>query len=167
MRSASGSWQLLWLGLYLFGSFVAAALGGVSTARAIPTWYRTLRKPNWNPPDAVFGPVWTLLYLSMAVAAWLIRRGMSSSPEQVRVGKAALRLWWVQLSLNLGWTLVFFGRRRPDWGLVVISILELTIIATAVAAARVSMTATALLTPYALWTAFASVLNFRIWQLNH
>jgi translocator protein len=167
MRSASGSWQLPWLGVYLFGSFVAAGVGGLSTASAIPTWYRTLRKPDWNPPNAVFGPVWTVLYISMAVAAWLIRRGMSSSPERVRTGEAALRLWWVQLILNLGWTLVFFGRRRPDWGLVVIAILELTIIATTVAAARVSLVAAALLTPYALWTVFASVLNLRIWQLNH
>ena len=167
MRSASDSWQLPWLGLYLFSTFVAAGLGGFSTASSIPTWYRTLRKPDWNPPDAVFGPVWTVLYTCMAFAAWLIRRGMSSNPGRVRTGNAALRLWWVQLILNLAWSLVFFGRRRPDWGLMVIGMLELTIIATTVAAARVSLGAAALLTPYALWTAFASVLNFRIWQLNH
>lgn len=166
MRSIPGSWQLPWLGLYLFGSFVAAALGARSTAKAIPTWYRSLHKPDWNPPDAVFGPVWTVLYLSMAFAAWFIRRGISTSPERGKTGKAALRLWWLQLMLNLGWSLVFFGRRRPDWGLAVIGALELTIIATTALAARVSMLAAALLTPYALWTAFASVLNLRIWQLN-
>ena len=144
-----------------------AGLGGLSTARSIPTWYRALRKPDWNPPDAVFGPVWTVLYTSMAFAAWLIRRDMSNNPGRVKAGNAALRLWWVQLLLNLGWSLVFFGRRRPDWGLAVIGLLELSIIATILAAARISLVAAALLTPYALWTAFASVLNFRIWQLNH
>lgn len=165
MRSAADSWHLPWLGLYLFGSFAAAGLGGLSTARAIPTWYRALRKPGWNPPDAVFGPVWTVLYTFMALAAWLVRRGMKS-PDRGRTGTAALWLWWLQLGLNLGWSVTFFGRRRPGWGLIVIGILEVTIIATTVAAARVSRLAAALLTPYAFWTAFASALNFRIWQLN-
>ena len=165
MRSAADSWHLRWLGLYLFASFAAAGLGGLSTARAIPTWYRTLRKPGWNPPDAVFGPVWTVLYTLIALAAWLLRRGMSNT-ERASTGTTALCLWWLQLGLNLGWSLTFFGRRRPGWGLVVISILEVTIIATTVAAARVSRLAAVLLTPYALWTAFASALNFRIWQLN-
>jgi benzodiazapine receptor len=165
MRSGVDSWHLPWLGLYLFASFTAAGLGGLSTARAIPTWYRTLRKPGWNPPDAVFGPVWTVLYTFMALAASLVRGGMSS-PERATTGTAALWLWWLQLGLNLAWSLTFFGRRRPGWGLVVISILEVTIMTTTVAAARVSRLAAALLTPYALWTAFASALNFRIWQLN-
>jgi benzodiazapine receptor len=165
MRSGVDSWHLPWLGLYLFASFTAAGLGGLSTARAIPTWYRTLRKPGWNPPDAVFGPVWTVLYTFVALAAWLVRGGMSS-PERATTGTAALWLWWLQLGLNLAWSLTFFGRRQPGWGLVVISILEVTIMATTVAAARVSRLAAALLTPYALWTAFASALNFRIWQLN-
>ena len=87
-------------------------------------------------------------------------------PERARTGTAALWLWWLQLTLNLAWSLAFFGQRRPGWGLVVIGILEVTIIATTGAAARVSLLAAALLTPYALWTAFASALNFRIWQLN-
>jgi translocator protein len=165
MRSAAGSRHLLWLALYLFGSFAAAGLGGLSTASAIPTWYRTLRKPGWNPPNAVFGPVWTVLYTFMAVAAWLVRRGMSS-PQHAETGIVALRLWWLQLGLNLAWSLTFFGRRRPGWGLVVISMLEVTIIATTAAAARVSRLSAALLAPYAAWTAFASALNFRIWQLN-
>jgi translocator protein len=165
MRSAADSSRLPWLGLYLFGSFAAAGLGGLSTARAIPTWYRTLRKPGWNPPDAVFGPVWTVLYTFMAVAAWLVRRGMSD-PSRTRTATAALRLWWLQVGLNLGWSLTFFGRRRPGWGLAVIGVLEVSIIATTVMAARVSRLAAALLAPYALWTAFASALNFRIWQLN-
>ncbi len=165
MRSRADSSYLPWLGLYLFGSFAAAGLGGLSTARAIPTWYRTLRKPGWNPPDAVFGPVWTLLYALMALAAWLVRRGMSN-PSRARAGTTALRLWWLQLGFNLGWSLTFFGRRQLGWGLVVITILEVTIVATIVAARRVSRLAAALLAPYALWTAFASALNFRIWQLN-
>jgi translocator protein len=165
MRSAADSRDLRWLALYLFGSFAAAGLGGLSTARAIPTWYRTLRKPGWNPPDAAFGPVWSVLYTFMAFAAWLVRRGMRR-PQCAATGTVALRLWWLQLGLNLAWSLTFFGRRRPGWALVVISMLEVTIIATTVAAARVSRLAAALLTPYAVWAAFASALNFRIWQLN-
>lgn len=165
MRSTADSWRLPWLGFYLFGSFAAAGIGGLSTARAIPSWYRSLRKPGWNPPDAVFGPVWTVLYTCMAAAAWLVHRGMSR-PLHATASRTALRLWWLQLGLNLGWSLAFFGWRRPGWGLVVIAMLEVAIIATTLAAARVSRLAAALLTPYALWTAFASALNLRIWQLN-
>jgi tryptophan-rich sensory protein len=101
----------------------------------------------------------------MAVAAWLVRRAMSK-PSRTTTGAAALRLWWLQLGLNLGWSLIFFGRRQLGWGFVVVSILEVTIVATTVVAARVSRVAAVLLAPFALWTAFASALNFRIWQLN-
>jgi translocator protein len=166
MRSVAPSWHLRWLALFLLGSFVAAAVGGLATATALPTWYRTLRKPTWNPPDGVFGPVWTVLYVLMAVAAWLVRRGMGTRPAERRAGQFALKLWWIQLVLNLGWSLAFFGRRRPDWGLAVIGLLELAIVATTLAAVRVSPLAAALLTPYVLWTGFASILNFRIWRLN-
>lgn len=166
MRSLVRSWHLNWLGLFLCASFFAAALGGLATTSAIPTWYRMLRKPSWNPPDRAFGPVWTVLYTFMAVAAWLVRRGMSSQPARTRTGRAALRLWWLQLTLNLAWSLTFFGLRRPDLGLAVIGILELAILATTVVAARVSLVAATLLAPYLLWTGFASILNFRIWQMN-
>ena len=156
---------------------------GASLARVIPARLLRRRGPRWanhgtrdshlvphapqtrlEPARRVFGPVWTVLYTFMALAAWLLRRGMSST-QSGRTGTTALWLWWLQLTLNLAWSLVFFGRRRPGWGLVVIGVLEVTIIATTLAAACLRLAA-ALLTPYALWTAFASVLNFRIWRLN-
>lgn len=152
-----------WLVIYLASCFSVALLGGRATAGPLTAWYPALRKPAWTPPGWVFGPVWTVLYTLMATAAWLVRR---SAPARPSLAKSALRLWWLQLGLNLGWSLVFFGRRRPDWGLLVIAALELAIVGTMVLASRVSRAAAALLAPYAGWTAFALVLNYRITQLN-
>jgi translocator protein len=149
-----------WLLIFLAASFGVAALGGRVTATAIPVWYRGLRKPSWNPPDRVFAPVWTVLYTLMALAAWLMRR------EGAAEARPALTLWWLQLGLNLCWSVVFFGRRRPDLGLVVIGALELAILGTIAQARRISHVGAALLVPYAAWTAFALALNFRVWQLN-
>ena len=151
---------------FLFACTCVAAIGGRVTARAIPTWYRTLRKPRWNPPDRVFAPVWTVLYVQMAVAAWLLQRAESTSPARQGGRRAALRLWWLQLVLNVGWSLVFFGRRKPGLGLLVIGLLEGAIAATALIGGRVSAPAGALLVPYLVWTAFAGALNYRIWRLN-
>jgi tryptophan-rich sensory protein len=100
----------------------------------------------------------------MAVAAWLVCR--DNRPERAVAQRTALTLWWVQLALNLSWSVAFFGLKRPAWGLGVIGLLELAILATTLATGQVSRLAAALLAPYGLWTAFASVLNYRIWQLN-
>ena len=158
--------DLGWLILFLVASFAAAGLGGSVTAKAIPTWYRGLRKPAWNPPDRLFGPVWTVLYAQMAVAAWLVHRRGRNLPALQASARSALWLWWLQLGLNLGWSICFFGLRRPDWALAVIGLLEVTLFVTAVAASRVSRVAAVLLAPYLLWTGFAVLLNVRIWQLN-
>jgi tryptophan-rich sensory protein len=141
--------------------FGAAALGSVFTARSIPDWYATLAKPSWTPPGAVFGPVWTLLYLSMAVAAWLVWR------EQELAGKALpLGLFAVQLVLNAAWSVIFFGLQRPGAAFAEIVILWLAILATLVTFWRVSPVAGALLVPYQAWVTFAAALNFAIWRLN-
>jgi translocator protein len=158
--------DLRWLILFLGASFGTAALGGSITARAIPTWYRGLRKPAWNPPDQLFGPVWTLLYAQMAVAAWLVHRRGRDARAREATARRTLWLWWLQLGLNLGWSISFFGLRRPDWALIVIGLLEVTVLATAVTASRVSRVAGLLLAPYVLWTGFALLLNERIWELN-
>lgn len=152
--------------LYLAASFGAATVGGLATAGAIPTWYRSLRKPRWNPPDRVFGPVWTVLYTQMAVAAWLVDRGRARRLSRAAVGRSALRLWWLQLALNVAWSIAFFGRRRPAWGLLVIAPLWTTIASTTLLAGQVSRAAGALLLPYLVWTGFAWGLNLRVWQLN-
>lgn len=163
---ASGRWQPGWLVLFLLASFGAAAVGGAVTAPALPTWYGSLRKPTWTPPGWLFGPVWTVLYTLMAVAAWLVQREPRRAPDRARAQRTALSLWWLQLGLNVGWSVAFFGQKRPDWALGVIGLLEVAIVATTVTAARISRLAAALLVPYALWTGFASLLNYRIWQLN-
>jgi benzodiazapine receptor len=152
----------LGLGAALAIPLVVGGLGGVSTARSIPTWYAALQKPSWNPPDWLFGPAWTILYVLMGVASWLVWR-------QARKGKAvglALALYGIQLALNLGWSLIFFGARKPFWALVEIVPLWFFIAATMLQFYKVSKTAGALLIPYQLWVSFATALNVAVWRLN-
>lgn len=141
--------------------FAAAGVGGVVTARAIPTWYRGLDKPPWNPPDWVFGPVWTVLYLMMGIAAVLVRRQAEGSR-----GAQAMSLYGLQLGLNLGWSLVFFGARDVRAAVGVIALLWLAIVATIAAFGRVDRRAALLLAPYLAWVSFAGVLNAEIWRRN-
>jgi benzodiazapine receptor len=139
--------------------FGAAALGSWATIRGLREWYPALRKPSWNPPNGVFGPVWSALYLAMAVAVWLVWR--SGGDVTVAVGLFAL-----QLALNLAWSIVFFGQRNPRGGLVVIVGLWLAIAATLVVFMSIDTLAGALLIPYLAWVTFASVLNGAIARLN-
>jgi translocator protein len=134
---------------------LVAALGGVATSRSVGDWYEGLDRAPWNPPGWVFGPAWTILYVLMAVAAWLVaRHGLGD-----RAVRTALLVYGVQLALNLGWSLVFFGLRRPSSGLVVILALLVAVAATAVSFHRVDATAGWLLAPYLAWVAFAATLN--------
>lgn len=139
--------------------FGAAALGSWPTARGLREWYPALRKPSWNPPNAVFGPVWTLLYLAMAIAVWLVWR----SGTDVTV---AVWLFALQLALNVAWSVVFFGQRNPRGALVIIVGLWLAIAATLVAFVSIDPLAGALFIPYLAWVTFASVLNGAIARLN-
>lgn len=124
-------------------------------------WYATLRKPSWNPPAWVFGPVWTALYTMMAVAAWLVwRRGGWAAQRR------PLALFLVQLALNAGWTPLFFGLKSPGLALAEIGLLWLAIVGTLIAFARVSRAAAWLLAPYLAWVSFAAALNFALWRLN-
>lgn len=139
-----------------------AAIGGWATASSVATWYVTLDKPGFNPPNAVFGPVWTALYILMAVAAWRVWRS-----ETVRTRRrAALTLYGVQLALNLAWSLLFFGLRRPDLAMIDIALLLAAVIATGAAFWRIDRPAGLMMVPYAAWVGFASALNFAIWRLN-
>lgn len=139
----------------------AAALGGLATAPEIPGWYATLEKPAWNPPSWVFGPVWTTLYLLMAIAAWLVwtRSGLADA-------RGALTLFAIQLALNVAWSFIFFGARRPGWALLELVVLWCAILATLLAFRRHSEAAGWLLVPYLAWVTFAGVLNATIWRLN-
>jgi tryptophan-rich sensory protein len=162
LARGSTGWLLGFLGL----TFTVATLGGAATSMSVGSWYRGLRKPSWNPPSWVFGPVWTTLYILMAVSAWLTRRGSAANLAQDSGGKAALLSWLVQLALNLAWSMIFFGRRSVGGGVATIVALWLAIAATAGLTARVTKPGAALLMPYLAWTTFAGFLNYRIWQLN-
>ena len=124
-------------------------------------YYASLAKPSWSPPAWVFGPVWTALYLMMAVAAWLVWR-----QGGWRAQRAPLSLYLLQLALNALWTPVFFGLRSPGLALVVIVSLGAAIVLTGRAFRPVSRVASWLLIPYLVWVVFAAALNFSIWRLQ-
>jgi translocator protein len=148
----------LWLGGWLLLCFAAAAFGGLFMPGE---WYASLKKPSWNPPGWVFGPVWTTLYVMMAVAAWLVwKRGGFSAQ------RPALVLFLVQLALNAAWTPLFFGLHRPGLAFAEMLLLWLAIAATLAAFRRVSRVAAWLLAPYLAWVSFAAALNLGLWRLN-
>jgi tryptophan-rich sensory protein len=146
------------LAAWLTLSFAAAAIGGFFLPGE---WYATLKKPPWNPPNWIFGPVWTALYIMMAVAAWLVwRRG------EFAVQRLALGLFLLQLLLNALWSPLFFGLRAPALALVDIGFLWLALLGTMIACWKVRPLAGALLAPYLAWVTFASALNWTLWRLN-
>ena len=137
-------------------------LSGFATAGGVSTWYPTLVKPVFNPPAWIFGPVWTVLYLTMGVAAFLVwRRGLGT--DGVRI---ALTSFLIQLGLNGLWSILFFGMQSPGWALVEIVLLWLAIGMTVLLFWRVAPAAGALLLPYCAWVSFAAVLNASLWWLN-
>jgi len=141
---------------------LAALLGAYATATSVQTWYPTLAKPWFTPPNWLFGPAWTTLYTLMGVAAYLVwRRGWDRG-----VVRVALFAYAFQLALNTAWSPVFFGLQAPGPGLAVIGALWAAIVVTIVWFSRVSRTAAALMVPYLLWVTYAAALNFEIWRLN-
>ncbi len=144
---------------------VAGSIVGVATNANGRGWYRRLSKPSWTPPDAVFGPVWTILYLMMGGALVLVAgdRGRTASTRLRRVGLGA---FGAQLVLNLGWSIVFFGARRLRLALGELVVLWAAIAATIVAFARVRPVAGLLLVPYLAWTTFAGLLNLAVARRN-
>lgn len=149
-----------WLALtgLLLICFAAAAFGGMFMPGE---WYASLKKPAWNPPGWVFGPVWTALYTMMAVAAWLVwKRGGFT------VQRGPLTLFLVQLALNAVWTPLFFGLQWPGAAFAEIVLLWVAIGVTLFAFGRVSQVAAWLLVPYLAWVSFAAALNFALWRLN-
>ncbi len=141
---------------------LAGGLGGWITAQSVAEWYPALNKPSWNPPSSVFAPVWTTLYLMMAVAAWLVWK----KDQHFSAVRMALILFFVQLALNCLWSFLFFGARSPGWALVDIVVLLAALAATTAAFFNQSKAAGALMLPYLAWVSFAAFLNFTIWQLN-
>ena len=140
----------------------AGFLGSFFTIPAIPTWYATLTKPSFAPPNWLFFPVWTTLFVMMGISLYLVwRRGLEG--QQV---KNALVIFAVQLILNVLWSAAFFGLRSPLSGLIEISILWISIAFTIMIFMKISTTAGLLLIPYIIWVSFAAILNFMIWRLN-
>ena len=176
MRRAESSWgqsaiaggaeglkrrDLLALGALLALCLGIGALGSIATAQSVATWYQTLIKPSFNPPDWLFAPVWTTLYVLIAVAGWRVwrRRGLLGA-------RAEFGAYAAQLALNLAWSFLFFGQRMIGAALVEIVVLLAAIALNVVLFWRVDRLAGWLLAPYAAWVAFASLLNFALWRLN-
>jgi tryptophan-rich sensory protein len=153
--------QLLGLVVLLVLCFAATGIGGAVTSPQIENWYATLAKPSWNPPNWVFGPVWSVLYFCMAIAAWLVwrRNGLVGAREP-------LALFAVQLALNTLWSCLFFGLHNPGLAFAEILLLWAAIAATMVTFWRRSVSAGILFMPYLAWVSFATVLNFTIWRMN-
>ena len=138
---------------------VVGGVSGYLTLGGVRDWFPTLVKPSFNPPNWIFGPVWTLLYIMMGVAAWMVWR---------QGGDINLALWlfFIQLSLNFLWSLLFFNFHRIDLALIEIAALWISIAATLTAFWQIDLRAGLLLVPYLAWVSFASILNAAFWRLN-
>jgi translocator protein len=152
--------QMAGLAGWLMASFATAAIGAVASVEAGP-FYSQLVRPGWAPPPWVFGPVWTLLYALMGVAAWLVWR-----VGGFRAARAGLILFLAQLALNALWSWLFFAWHLGALAFFDILLLWALVLATLIAFWRVRPLAGALLLPYLLWAGFAAVLNYSVWQLN-
>jgi tryptophan-rich sensory protein len=152
--------QIVGLVGWLVVSFIAAGIGGAASVQAGP-FYTQLVRPDWAPPPSVFGPVWTVLYVLMGIAAWLVWR-----VGGFRAARFALTLFLAQLALNALWSWLFFGWHRGGLAFADILLLWALIVATLIAFWRISPLAGALLIPYLLWVSFAAVLNYSVWRLN-
>jgi translocator protein len=152
--------QLVGFIAWLAICFVAAAIGAVASVQA-GSFYLSLARPQWAPPASVFGPVWTALYASMAIAAWLVWR-----EGGFRRARPALILFLTQLAFNAVWSWLFFAWRLGAPAFIDILVLWSLLVATIIAFWRIRPLAGALLIPYLLWVSFAAALNYTVWQLN-
>ncbi|WP_242110528.1 TspO/MBR family protein [Luteimonas aquatica] len=160
MHPSSRRRTLLGLLAWLATAYAAAAVGATASVRAA-AFYGQLARPDWAPPAWLFGPVWTVLYTLMGIAAWLVWRVRGFAGA-----RAALVLFLVQLALNAAWSWLFFAWRRGAIAFADIVVLWIMIAATLAGFWRVRPLAGALLLPYLLWVSFAAVLNYAVWRLN-
>lgn len=152
-----------WLALAFFVLLCLAVSGiaGAVTSTTVGTWYQSLEKPTFNPPDWIFAPVWTVLYFFMAIAGWRVWRSPASAERWSALGAFA-----VQLALNLAWSFIFFGFQLVGAALLEIIALFLAILITTVRFWRIDRLAGALFAPYLAWVAYATLLNAALWILN-
>ena len=150
---------------FIISLLIPLAVGGISgffTTKAIPGWYAQLNKPWFNPPNWLFSPVWTSLYIMMGIALWLVWK--SDAPQILK--RRAIYLFAAQLVLNFFWSLIFFNLHQIGWALVEIVAMWGMILLSIVAFAKINKAAAWLLVPYISWVSFATILNYSIWQLN-
>lgn len=140
----------------------AGTLGNLATLPNIPTWYAGLVKPSFNPPNWVFGPVWTVLYIAMAYAFFRILRLRPAPPDR----NLAIAMFFIQIVLNAAWSFAFFAAHSPALGLGVVALLWLSVLATLVVFWQADRLAGLLFVPYLAWVSFAALLNVAIWRLN-
>lgn len=147
--------------IFILITFSVACVSGLFTASSISDWYITLEKPSFNPPGWVFGPVWTVLYISIACSGWLI--WMKKDEKEI---KTVMILFFIQLFLNGLWSPLFFGLKKPLWAFIEICFLWIFIGIYTITAKNISIVSFILFIPYWLWVTFASILNFWIYWLN-
>lgn len=165
MRTSSGLRSMNMKDLVSLIVFLAICLGiaavaGFVTAANIPTWYESLAKPSFTPPDGVFGPVWTILYVLIALSGWMVWRKIGFSPDQPLV------IYGLQLALNFAWSFIFFGAHLIGLAVIDVLLLWFATVWNIATFWRVDRVAAALLVPYLAWVSFASALNIAVWQLN-
>jgi translocator protein len=148
--------------LFIIITNLAGAVGSIFTTSKIPTWYASINKPGFNPPNWIFGPVWTLLFILMGISAFLIwQHGIKKKKVKV-----AMYIFGLQLLFNILWSMIFFGLQNPLLAFIEIIILWALILLTIVKFAEISKKAAYLLIPYILWVSFAAILNLFIYLLN-
>ena len=155
------SFEIISLIVFLIVCLSVSGVGGAITATSVDTWYQALEKPAFNPPDWVFAPVWTALYLFMGVAAWRIWRFRA-----LMAARIALLVFGLQLCLNVGWSFLFFGLQQINFGLVEIVILLFGIISNMILFWRLDRFAGLLFVPYVAWVSYATILNASLSFLN-
>ena len=154
--------NILWLFFFIslcliFGN----GLGGYFTFISVETWYQTLNKPNFNPPDWVFGPVWTTLYILMGISVWLVWKRKPSADRTI-----GIRIFWVQLFFNILWTYIFFGIQKIGLSFLEIIFLIFLILSNVIYFLKIDKIAGYLLIPYLIWILYTSILTYNIWILN-
>ena len=158
-KTISSTWKLI------ISIFICEATGIISALFAntsMNPWFSTLNKPSWNPPAFLFAPVWTTLYLLMGISLWLIWKSAVPAPQKNK----AIILFSLQLFLNFWWSIIFFRFHSPALALVEIIVLLILILLTIISFSKLSKPAAWLLIPYIAWVAFATILNYSIWDLN-
>ena len=138
------------------------AFAGFFTSPSLKGWYSIINKPSFNPPNWIFAPVWTMLYLMMGIAFYIVWIRV----EENKLRTKAIMYYFIQLVLNFCWTIIFFYAAKPGWAFAEIILLWIMIAATINKFSKISKPAAWLLVPYIVWVSFAAVLNFAIWRLN-